>query len=574
MAMSIPGSEANRTAPARARVWCREPGESATGRCRILVAAGVLCLLYGALAGRLVLVGVEASATQASSAFFNHAPASRPDILDRNGEILATDIRTASLFAEPRRTVDPDEATELLVGIFPELDRARLRRELAGNRGFMWLKRELTPRQQEAVHRLGIPGVGFRADNRRFYAGGPTAAHILGHVNVDNQGIAGIEKHLDQRGLADLHQAGFAFERGLEPVRLSIDLRAQHAVRDELAKAMARYRAIAAVGIVMDVRTGEVVAMSSLPDYDPNNPVESLDKDNMNRATVGTFEMGSTFKVFTTAMALDSGRIGLNHSFDATRPLRIGGFSINDYRGKGRWLTVPEIFIYSSNIGTARMAMEVGSEAQREFLERLGLLSTLRTELPETNAPISPRNWSTLNSVTISYGHGVSVSPLQTAAATAALMNGGYYVPPTFLPRTPEEAAGLARRVVKPETSDAMRMLMRMTVEKGTGRRAEVLGYRVGGKTGTAEKVVNGRYASGKRRNVFLAAFPMDEPRYVVLVLLDEPQPEKPGMGATAGLNTAPTVAAIVRRIAPMLGIEPRLDGPDDEPATAVAAVQ
>ncbi|HEX2256951.1 MAG TPA: penicillin-binding protein 2, partial [Afifellaceae bacterium] len=557
--MSMQAVETVNAAPARSKAWCREPSEGATGRCRIAFAAAMLCLLYGVLGLRLVLVGLEASwAEGAEPRPVDVVAAARPDILDRNGEILATDIRTASLYAEPRRTVDPDEASELLAGIFPELNRARLRRELTGDKGFMWLKRELTPRQQQAVHRLGIPGVGFLAENRRFYPGGPTAAHILGHVNVDNQGIAGIEKHLDERGLADLHQVGFAMERGLEPVRLSLDLRAQHAVRDELAKAMERYRAVASVGIVMDVRTGEVVAMSSLPDYDPNNPVEALDKENMNRATVGTFEMGSTFKVFTTAMALDSGQASLESSFDATRPLRIGGFTISDYRGKGRWLTVPEIFIYSSNIGTARMAMQVGSEGQREFLDKLGLLATLRTELPETGAPISPRNWSTLNTVTISYGHGVSVSPLQTAAAAAALVNGGYYVPPTFLPRTAEEAAGLARRVIRPETSHAMRMLMRMNVEKGTGKRADVPGYLVGGKTGTAEKVVNGKYSSSKRRNVFLAAFPMDEPRYLVLVMLDEPQPEKPGMGATAGLNTAPTVAAIVRRIAPMIGVEPR----------------
>ena len=573
--MSIVAVEALSPAPARAKAWCREPSESATGRCRIVFAGLMLGLLYAALVARLVTIGVEASqAGEDQARPVDVVAAARPDILDRNGEILATDIRTASLYAEPRRTVDPDEASELLAGIFPEFDRDRLRRELAGDRGFLWLKRELTPRQQQAVHRLGLPGVGFLAENQRFYPGGPTAAHILGHVNVDNQGIAGIEKHLDERGLADLHQVGFAMERNLEPVRLALDLRAQHAVRDELAKALARYRAVASVGIVMDVRTGEVVAMSSLPDYDPNNPVEALDKENMNRATVGTFEMGSTFKVFTTAMALDSGLASLDSSFDATRPLQVSGFTISDYHGKGRWLTVPEIFIYSSNIGTARMAMAVGSEGQQAFLERLGLLATLRTELPETGAPISPRTWSTLSSVTISFGHGVSVTPLQTVAAAAALVNGGYYVPPTFLPRTAEEAAGLAHRVIRPETSEAMRMLMRLNVEKGTGKRADVPGYRVGGKTGTAEKVVNGQYSSSKRRNVFLAAFPMDEPRYLVMVLLDEPQPEKPGIGATAGLNAAPTVAAIVRRIAPMLGVEPRLDEPEGGPATAVAAVQ
>jgi cell division protein FtsI (penicillin-binding protein 3) len=532
-------------------------------------------LLYGVVALRLVALGVGAEARDvASLAPADAVAAARPDIVDRNGEIMATDVRTVSLYAEPRRVIDPDEAAEQLRTVFPDLEPDRLRRQLATKAGFLWLKREIAPRQQRAIHELGIPGVGFISENRRFYPGGATASHVLGHVNVDNQGIAGLEKHIDALGLADLHQAGFALERGLEPVALSVDLRVQHAVRDELLKAMERYQAIAAIGIVLDVKTGEVLGMSSVPDYDPNNPVEALDKDRMNRATVGVYEMGSTFKMFTTAMALDSGLVGLDDSFDATHALRVGGFTINDFHGKHRWLTVPEVFIYSSNVATARMAMKVGPEGQKSFLERVGLLSTLRTELPEAGAPLPPRNWSTISSVTVSFGHGISVSPMQTAVAGAALINGGYYIPPTFLPRTPEEAARLAVRVVKPETSDAMRYLMRLNVLRGSGRRAEVAGYRVGGKTGTAEKVVNGRYSGNKRRNAFVAGFPMDAPRYLVLVVLDEPQPEKQGMGATAGSNAAPTVAGIVRRVAPMLGVEPRLGEPEEGSATAIAAAQ
>ncbi len=556
-------------------VGCRGNDE-VQGRWRVCFAMAGFALLYGVLAFRLVALGIEANASDTSRVKpVDAVAAARPDIIDRNGEILATDIKTASLFAEPRRIIDPDEAAEKLAMVLPELETARLRRQLASDAGFIWLKREITQRQRRLIHDLGIPGVGFIAENRRFYPGGPTASHILGHVNVDNEGIAGMEKYIDSLGLADLHEAGFALDRGLEPIRLCVDLRVQHALRDELAQAIKRYRAIAAVGIVMDVRSGEVLGMSSLPDYNPNDPASSLGKDKLNRATVGVYEMGSTFKMFTTAMALDTGEVSLTDSFDATRPLKVSSFTINDFHGKGRWLSVPEIFIYSSNIGTARMAMKVGIEGQQSFLEKLGLLSTLKTELPETGAPIKPKKWSKLSSMTISFGHGVSVSPLQTAAAAVALVNGGYYIPPTFMPRSGRQAAELARRVVKPATSNAMRTLMRLNVQKGSGRRADVPGYFVGGKTGTAEKVVNGRYSSKKRRNAFVSAFPMDDPRYLVLVVIDEPNPERAGISATAGRNAAPTVAGIVRRIAPMLGIQPRLDEPENAmTATAVAAIQ
>ena len=546
------------------------------GRWRVAFAMAGFGVLYAVLAARLVMLGMATGDdVQASARPAQGGGQARPDIVDRNGEILGTDIKTASLYAEPRHIVDADEATELLAGVFPDLNRDQLRRVLASNAGFAYLKREITPRQEQAVHRLGIPGIGFRVENRRFYPGGPTAAHILGTVNIDNQGIAGIERYIDTSFLSDLRTAGFATSQTLEPVRLSIDLRAQHVVRDELAQAMEAYHAIAAIGIVMDVKTGEVYAMSSLPDYDPNNRDEVLDKDKLNRSTVGVYEMGSTFKGFTTAMALDSGIVRMNDSFDATGGLHIGKYTINDFHGKHRWLSVPEIFIYSSNVGTARMALEVGAQKQHDFLQKVGLLDTLHTEIPEAGAPIVPKApWSTISSATISFGHGISVSPMQTAVAACALINGGYLIPPTFLPRTREEAAPLAKPVIRPETSAMLRQLFRLNVLKGSGKRAAVPGYNVGGKTGTAEKVENGRYSSDKRRNAFVAAFPMDDPRFLVLVVLDEPKPEKPGMGATAGMNAAPTVAAIVRRIAPMLGMQPKLTDPADDPAMAIALAQ
>jgi cell division protein FtsI (penicillin-binding protein 3) len=334
-------------------------------------------------------------------------------------------------------------------------------------------------------------------------------------------------------------------------------------MRDELLGAMHRYHAVAATGIVLDVHTGEVLAMSSLPDYDPNRPAEALQPDRLNRMTAGVFEMGSVFKTFTVAMALDSGKVTMADSFDATSAIRSGRFTINDFHGKHRVLSLPEVFIYSSNIGAARIALTAGIDEQRNFLRRVGMMDRVKTQLPETARPLVPGKWAELTAMTIAFGHGISVTPMHTAMAAAALMNGGYLIPPSFLPRSREEAERLAVRVVHQRTSDEMRQLFRTNVVRGSGRRAEVPGYMVGGKTGTAEKIENGRYSKSKRFNSFLAAFPMDDPQYVVLVVIDEPQPEKPGQSATASLNAAPTVAAIIRRSAPMLGVAARDPGQD-----------
>lgn len=532
--------------------------KSSGGRAKIRVIMMMVMFfgVYSVIAGRLVYLGiqdVEAAYVPARDRIL----ASRPDITDRNGEVLATDIKTASLFAEPRRIVDADEAVERLTAELPSLEFNETYRKLKSGAGFVWLKRELTPKQQSRIHALGIPGLGFRSEKRRFYPGGPTASHLLGLVNVDNQGIAGLEKFIDDQGLADLEETGLTVQADLEPVKLSIDLRVQHIVRDELARAMKKFHAIAAGAVVLNAKTGEVLAMSSLPDYNPNNPFNAHEKDRLNRMSGGVFEMGSTFKAFTTAMALDSGLVNLDDSFDARRPIRIARFTINDFHGKRRWLSVPEIFIYSSNIGTAKMADKVGTEGHRAFLKRIGLLDRMQTELPEVARPTEPAKWKKLNSITISFGHGVATTPLQTAVSAAALLNGGLLMQPTFLPRTEEQAAGAATRVLDPRTSTAMRYLFRLNVEKGSGRRANVPGYFVGGKTGTAEKVVNGRYVNNKRFNAFLSGFPIHDPQYVVLVILDEPKPEKPGKGATAGINAAPTVGNIVRRSAPLLGVKP-----------------
>jgi cell division protein FtsI (penicillin-binding protein 3) len=528
---------------------------SGRARNRLVMTMAVFLAMYAAIGGRLVYFGLQDLPDDSGPAQRNTA--SRPDIIDRNGEILATDIKTFSLFAEPRRIVDVDEALEKLVTVFPELDYEQTYHRLRTDAGFVWLRRQLSPRQQAAVMALGIPGIGFRSENRRFYPGGSTAAHVLGLVDIDNKGISGIEKYVDNHGLADLRATGLAEREALAPFRLSLDIRVQHILHDELVRAMERFHAIAAGGVVLSARTGEVMAMVSLPDYDPNNPVDAHKSDRLNRMSGGVYEMGSTFKGFTTAMALDSGLVTLNDSFDARRPLQVGKFTIRDFHGKGRVLSVPEIFIYSSNIGTARMAETISIGEHKAFFRRIGLLDKLNTELPEVATPTGPDEWKRVNRITISFGHGVATTPLQTAVSAAALVNGGVLFDPTFLPRDQSQAVEHATAVLNPSTSEAMRYLFRLNVEKGSGRRADVPGYFVGGKTGTAEKVVNGRYSTDKRFNAFLSAFPVNDPQYVVLVILDEPKPEQSGMSATSGLNAAPVVSNIVRRSAPLLGVMP-----------------
>jgi cell division protein FtsI (penicillin-binding protein 3) len=542
------------------------PNGSRATRPRIGLAILGFAALYLVIAGRLVQLAVEPDDHLPRRGSSADTLASRPDILDRNGRLLASDIKTDSLYADPRKIIDVDEATELVTGVLRDLDATEVRERLASKRGFVWLKREITPAQRATIHDLGLPGIGFLRENRRIYPAGPQAAHVLGHVNIDNAGIAGMEKWIDGRGLAELHQAGLASGRVLEPVELALDLSVQHSMRDELRIAREHFKAIAAAGLVLDVDSGEIVAMVSLPDYDPNRPGKSMDKSVLNRLTTGVFEMGSTFKALTVAMALDSGRISLGSRFDATAPLQYGRFTINDFHPQRRVLDTSEVFIHSSNIGSARMALALGVDAHRAFLKKMGQLDRLRTELPESAEPLLPKNWGELSTVTIAFGHGLSVAPLQSVMATAALVNGGRLIPPTFLKRSEEEAHSLARQVIRPETSEKMRYLMRLNVEKGTAKRAEAEGFYVGGKTGTSEKVENGRYAKNKLLTAFMGTFPSDKPRYLLLVMLDEPQatPETHGY-ATSGYNAVPTAGKIIARIAPLLGLKPRLDLPTAE---------
>ncbi|MBB3608520.1 penicillin-binding protein 2 [Rhizobium sp. BK602] len=541
---------------ARARRIVTSGRRNRQAKSRILALAGILASAYLVICGKVVYLDwqptVETTKIPSGSTI-----AWRPDIVDRNGALLATDIRTVSMFAEPFHIVDVDEAVEKLSGLFPDLDKKTLYQKLSDRRShFAWLRRQLTPKEQSEVLGLGIPAIGFRPEVKRFYPGGRTAAHVLGYVDIDNHGVAGMEKYLDEQGLSDLTSAGMASRDSLQPVHLSIDLRVQNIVHDVVTDAIGRYQAQSAGAVILDIHTGEVLAMASVPDFDPNDPQADV-KGWLNRMSDGTDEMGSVFKTFSIAMAIDTGTVKLSDTFDASTPLHYGGFTIHDDRDvPRRVLSIPEIFRYSSNVGTAKMMDKVGMDVQKAYLTRFGLLSRMQTELPEVKAPSQPKVWKKINSITAAFGHGVATTPMQTAVAGAALIDGGELIEPSFLPRTQEEAEKTEKMIVKKSTSDVIRYLFRLNGEQGTGRTADVPGFHVGGKTGTANKVINGVYSHKLSFNSFLAAFPMENPRYVVLSFIDQPLTGLHNLNL-ATETAAPMVHDIVSRAAPLLGVEP-----------------
>ncbi|NQV47487.1 MAG: penicillin-binding protein 2 [Rhodospirillaceae bacterium] len=520
-----------------------------TGRNRLLVTGVMFMIAFAAISVRLVdltIFGPGGDPLVAYAATDRKAIAGRADIVDRNGILLATSLPTASLYADPADVMDAEAAAVQLASVLPELNPTEILVKLKSKARFVWLKRNLTPKQQYAVNRLGIPGLAFRRSEQRVYPNGREAAHILGLTDIDGNGIAGVEKYFAS-----------VLRRGDEALQLSIDLRIQTMLRQELSAAMLEFKAIGAAGVVLDVETGETIALVSLPDFNPNIPETMGGVSGFNRATKGVYEMGSTFKLFTTAMALDSDTVTLEDGYDASEPIRIARYTISDYHGKNRWLSVPEILVYSSNIGTARMAMDMGTQTQQKYLDRFGLLNQAAIELPEVGQPQYPSRWGDISTMTISYGHGISVSPLQLAGATASLVNGGIRRPVSLLKaRSMKPTEG--HRVLTEHTSEMMRGLMRLVVTRGTGSKAAAPGYQVGGKTGTAEKQVGGRYQEKALISSFIGAFPINRPRYVALALLDEPKGnEKTFNYATGGWVAAPVVKRLVARMGPLLGLAP-----------------
>ncbi len=475
----------------------------------------------------------------------------RAMITDRNGEILAVSLPTAALYANPREMADPVDTARKLVSVLPRLDEKTVEARLADSaRQFVYLERQITPREELRINDLGIPGVYFQPTERRHYPLGRVAAQVLGTVDIDGHGVAGVEKAFEAR-----------LRETAEPLRLSLDVRVQAVVREELVQGMADFNAIAGCGIVMDVRTGEVIAMVSLPDYDANDYGRATPDQRRNRAVGNVYEPGSTFKLQNVSAALDDGVVHIWNGFDASSAIHVGRYTINDFEGKHRFLYIPEIIAYSSNIGAAHMADAVGPLRQRAWMQKMGMLSRIPIELPEATTPLYPpvANWKSLATMTIGFGQGIAVTPLHVVMGSAAVADGGLLRKPTIVALPPDAAPPEGVRIMKPEISDIVRKMMRLVVTQGVGKSAEVPGYFVGGKTGTAQKTGGGRgYKLNARVDAFMGIFPMQAPRYAVYMMLDEPKANASTHGfATAGWVVAPVAARVIARAAPMLGLLP-----------------
>jgi len=521
------------------------------GRNRLMMVGAIFLFGFSAIAVRLVELalpfGQKQGMMQLSAGAL--APVERADIVDRNGIVIATNLKTASLEADTTEVPDHAAAIQRLSQELPTLNVKRASKQLASGKRYVVLHNDLSPRQQHAINALGIPGLRFTSDERRIYPQDNLTAHAVGYVDVDNHGLSGIERAMDER-----------LSLGGAPLQLSLDLRVQHALRDEMIRAVAKFHAIGAAGLIMDVNNGEVLALASLPDFDPNGKQQNKDEAQFNRVTLGTYEMGSTFKVFNTAMTLDAGLAGLDDMYDATDPIRVSRFTISDFHAKRRPLSVTEVFLYSSNIGSAKMALHVGGKGQKEFLGKLGMMRRPDFELREMGDPSWPRPWPDISTMTVAFGHGMAVSPLQLGVGVASLVNGGRLVRPTLVRYSDGVTPEPGPQIVSEKTSRQMRYLMRLVVgsSEGTGKQADVPGYEVAGKTGTADKQQAGRYRKDSRISSFVGMFPASQPRYLVFVMLDEPKGIKETFNfATAGWTAAPTAGSVIRRIAPMLGVAP-----------------
>lgn len=535
-------------------------GPSAGLRTRLVMLG--MALLFMSVAGQLARL---AATTGPEMVVTLNEPMARtyvrPDILDRGGRLLATDIEMPSLYADPSLVQGVDDVAERLGTVIHDLDQNELRKQLSDrHRRFIWLRRGISPRLAQDIHDLGLPGLEFRTELRRAYPLVRLAGHLLGSVNIDNKGASGIERTIDDT--IGVETTLGAPRKGGLPVRLTIDLGVQHALQEELEAAMGRYDAKGIAGLVMDVETGEMMASVSLPGVDPARAAEVLDPSRIDKLQGGTYELGSVLKILTVAMALDGGKVKADTVLDVTKPLTAGKFTIKDPHSAGRPLTVSEVFIKSSNVGSGMLALGEGPERQKAFLEKVGLTREMRTEAGPVAPPQLPRQFGRIEQITVGYGHGIALAPIQFAAAAASVINGGKPVKPTYFKRA-ETAQISTERVVSQETSDTLRVLFRRNVAErgGTGTRADVPGYRVGGKTGTAEMPGKGGYQKKAVVSSFLGAFPMDAPRYLTMVLIFEPQGTEEADGEVlAGRNAAPTTARVIARIAPLLGVKPLND--------------
>lgn len=535
---------------------------------RLLMLGAAFLLAFVAVGFQMGVLASTDPAEPAATAGGVSIVAQRADITDREGRILATNLVTHSLYAQPQQMVDPEGSAAKLAAIFPDLDAERLKKDFTGARKFLWLKKKISPEQMQLVHEIGDPGLLFGPREMRLYPNGAIAAHVLGGASFGREGVssaevvgtAGIEKTFDG-WLRDPANGG-------APLQLSLDLTIQSTVEDVLYGGMKLMNARGAAAVLMDAKSGEIVALASLPDFDPNTRPAALTKGDasdsplFNRAVQGVYELGSTFKIFAIGQALDLGLVTPETMVETKGPMVWGKFRIRDFHNYGPQLSVTEVIVKSSNIGTAHVAQMIGGTRQQEFLGKLGLFDATPVELVEAPGakPLRPAKWPEITTLTVSYGHGVAASPLHLAAAYATMVNGGTRVAPTLL-RRPNPVPG--PRVISEQTSAIIRSLLRQVVQRGTATFGDVPGYEVGGKTGTADKPKpgGGGYYKDKVVATFAAAFPMSDPKYVLVVSLDEPvetsgtEPRR-----TAGWTAVPVGAEIIRRAAPLLGLRPELE--------------
>ena len=522
--------------------------EMARGRLVFLSGILVVCFIV-VLAKSIDLAVIQGGGYEERASYLSKSDGDeitlRADIVDRHGVLLARSLSFSSLYADPELVRDPDALVASLMNIFPDIDRGDTLEKLKSDKRFVWIKRNITPAEQEQILYLGNPALNFKNEMQRMYPHENLLSHVLGASGIDGQGLSGLERSFE------------SFLQEKDNLELTIDVRIQHALKREVAKAMKKYKAVGGGGIVMDVTNGEVLAMTSLPDYDPHLYGEAKPDQIFNKMTLGVYELGSIFKIFTTAKYLEENKRGLSDRFDVRDPIKVGRFKIRDYHPEDRVLSVPEVFIHSSNIGSALMAEKIGDEKFKDFLGDLGLLERNGFDVSEVGTPIVPSPWRPVNTLTASYGHGVAVSPLQLVRAVSAMVNGGVMVSPTLVRQAvssqPENV-----RVISEKTSHYIRQMMRLGVVEGTGTKADVKGYLVGGKTGTADKPGKGGYQDKKRISSFLGAFPMDKPEYIVFVMLDEPEGIKESYGyATGGWVAAPAVSKVIASMVSVLNFTP-----------------
>jgi cell division protein FtsI (penicillin-binding protein 3) len=514
----------------------------------MLVYAGIIAII----ALRLIYLAAFGDHAGRKDGAINLTP-ERGDIVDRDGQALARTIDAWTIGLQPSKVIGNKlDLARKMAELMPEKDEATYLAMLRSGHSFYYLRRRAPPGLVSAINALGEPGLALEREPDRLYPQTTLAAHVIGFTDIDGRGNAGMERAFDER-LRDPDRRG-------QPLVLSISSRIQQALEHELGDAMTHFSAIGAAGVVMDIHTGEVLAMTSLPQLNPNAAGQGTPEARFNRATLGVYELGSTFKPFTVAMAMDSGIIkSMGQIYNCPLALHVAGRTINDTHPFGRACTVAEIMKESSNIGTAQIADQIGPTRQKEFLRKMGFLDKVNIELKERGRTLTPgKNWNQIETMTVGFGHGIAVTPLHLATGYATLFNGGIYRPATLLKVGRDHPAGAGHRVFTEETSYKMRSLLRLVVMKGTGKKADAPGYRVGGKTGTAQKIIGGHYSNSVNVTSFAGVFPMDEPRYVIVVMLDEPKatPETFGF-TTAGWNVAPVVSRTVSRIAPMLGVRP-----------------